>query len=312
MYTAASPYGQVSSLPNVQVQEVGSYYTSPSVQTYASPQGLYAPSTLAAGTTYTGGTIAGAPYSGGTIAGGAYTGGTLASAYGGTTAIAGGAYTPGTISGGSYSPSNAAYTGGTVAGTTYTPGTITTGAAYTPGSIAGGVTTVSAGNYSSAPAYGTGTGSFSIAPANTYGGYYGAGSYSVPVADGGLGVRSASFTVPPMGQDLYGGTSGLPAAPSMLLNPMNPLQSAPSMIAYSGLPGLGQPGYSSAMDGPFKFYATPPGKLPEAQGPGKMDDGAQTGGSLRAGVASEPREDKDDGKKVKKYGSKKKKSSGCC
>ena len=117
--------------------------------------GLYAPSTLAPGTTYTGGTIAGAAYSGGTIAGGAYPGGTLASAYGGTTTIAGGAYTPGTISGGSYSPSNAAYTGGTVAGTTYTPGTITTGAAYTPGSIAGGFTTVSAGNYSSAPAYGS-------------------------------------------------------------------------------------------------------------------------------------------------------------
>lgn len=29
---------------------------------------------------------------------------------------------------------------------------------------------------------GTGTGSFSIAPANTYGGYYGAGSYSLMVA----------------------------------------------------------------------------------------------------------------------------------
>ena len=56
--------------------------------------GLYAPSTLAAG----------AAFSGGTIAGGAYPGGTLASAYGGTTTIAGGAYTPGTISGGSYSP----------------------------------------------------------------------------------------------------------------------------------------------------------------------------------------------------------------
>eukprot|EP00438_Fugacium_kawagutii_P031958 Skav201899 [mRNA] locus=scaffold550:999917:1001659:- [translate_table: standard] len=141
-------------------------------------------------------------YSGGTLAGGyggitsAYSGGTLAGAYGGssglaaysggtttglaayspsTSALPGAAYTPGTISG-TYSPSSAAYTGA-VTGTAYTPGTMS-GMAYTPGSLAGGVTTVAGGNYSSAPAYGTGTGSFSIAPANTYGGYYSAGTYS--------------------------------------------------------------------------------------------------------------------------------------
>ena len=43
------------------------------------------------------------------------------------------------------------------------------------------------------PNRGTGTGSFSIAPANTYGGYYGAGTYSSPPAE--AGASSASFTV---------------------------------------------------------------------------------------------------------------------
>ncbi|CAE7694831.1 unnamed protein product, partial [Symbiodinium sp. CCMP2456] len=76
----------------------------------------------------------------------------------------------------------------------------------------------------------------------------------------------------------------LQPAPSMIVPPatMNPLQSAPSMIAYGGGGGFGLPpmsGYTSAMDGPFKFYATPPGKLPDtARGdPLKAEEGSQTG-----------------------------------
>ncbi|CAL1171977.1 unnamed protein product [Cladocopium goreaui] len=322
------PQVQVSSLPNVALGgEASSFYTGPSVQTYASPAGVYGGAPIAGGA-YSGGTLTAGAYTGGTLAAGSYTGGTsaLSGAYtGGTSALAG-AYTPGTLAGGTYSPSSGAYTGavvggtsytgGTVAGAAYTPGTISSGLAYTPGSISGGVTTVSGGNYSSAPAYGTGTGSFSIAPANTYGGYYGAGTYSSPPAEA-QGASSASFTVPPMGQDPYSGTAALPTTNSMLLNPLNPLQSAPSMIAYnSGLSGgFGTGlGYSSAMDGPFKFYATPPGKLPEEPRPSKTDDAAQTGFSLRAGVSSEPREDAESSSKKsgKKHASKKKKSSGCC
>ncbi|CAJ1331963.1 unnamed protein product [Effrenium voratum] len=104
-------------------------------------------------------------------------------------------------------------------------------------------------------------------------------------------VGSSSFTAaPPMTTDW-----SLQPASSMMVTPQlsNPLQSTPSMIAYPGMGAMGAmgaPSYSSAMDGPFKFYATPPGKLPEAeQRPAaRMEDEVQTGASLRAGALLHP------------------------
>ncbi|CAJ1458463.1 unnamed protein product [Effrenium voratum] len=273
---------------------------------------------------------------------GSYTGSsypaTYASQAGGSYAapgtLAGGSY--GTVTGASYGMSGGSYGGvtGTMSGGSYTaaaPGTLAGGYGATPGTISGG--SYSGGTLAGGPSYGN---SFTTAPApsygtTTYGGYYGSGgsSYSAGAkrvrAMGAPMVGSSSFTAaPPMTTDW-----SLQPASSMMVTPQlsNPLQSTPSMIAYPGMGAMGAmgaPSYSSAMDGPFKFYATPPGKLPEAeQRPAaRMEDEVQTGASLRAG-ASAPRGDEGyeslelslvrpgnelSKKSVKKYTSKKKKS----
>merc|ERR1712151_1286725 len=92
---------------------------------------------------------------------------------------------------------------------------------------------------------------------------------------------STSFTAAPMygapstapgvsssAEDPAGQQPFLPSMPSMVMTPsqMAPasqpvgLPSSESMFAYPSAQMYGGPPYPSAMDGPFKFYANPPGR----------------------------------------------------
>eukprot|EP00930_Biecheleria_cincta_P050979 TRINITY_DN36135_c0_g1_i1.p1 TRINITY_DN36135_c0_g1~~TRINITY_DN36135_c0_g1_i1.p1 ORF type:complete len:247 (-),score=27.78 TRINITY_DN36135_c0_g1_i1:54-737(-) len=193
--------------------------------------------------------------------------------------------------------------------------TTTLGAAY--GSYGGGCGGSYAGSYAGGygadPAFGS---------SQQLGGGFGQQTY------GAVPVGTSSGTAPGgmmAAQELPQAQSMLVSAPSMVVSApaMNPLQSTPSMVAY---PGFGASPYVSAMDGPFKFYATPPGKLGEAGGSAAgvktAEGGAQTGASLSsAGMAAEldrntsERAAADSSSKTsKKYTSarKKKSSLGCC
>eukprot|EP00931_Biecheleriopsis_adriatica_P060384 TRINITY_DN36265_c0_g1_i2.p1 TRINITY_DN36265_c0_g1~~TRINITY_DN36265_c0_g1_i2.p1 ORF type:complete len:216 (+),score=35.30 TRINITY_DN36265_c0_g1_i2:65-649(+) len=178
-------------------------------------------------------------------------------------------------------------------------------------------------------AYGGAPGAYSMpaAPAASYGGFgagYGAAYGASPYSFQGASMSAASPQ-----ESLGSAPSMLPSAPSMLAsapsmvvsNPAsNPLQSTPSMVAVGGYTGgFGGAPYSSAMDGPFKFYATPPGKLPDTAtasiGPAATTDGgAQTGSVVNRDLdvgGSSPASSK---KSSKKYTSSRKKKGGlgCC
>eukprot|EP00933_Yihiella_yeosuensis_P042380 TRINITY_DN36941_c0_g1_i1.p1 TRINITY_DN36941_c0_g1~~TRINITY_DN36941_c0_g1_i1.p1 ORF type:complete len:174 (+),score=23.92 TRINITY_DN36941_c0_g1_i1:125-646(+) len=139
----------------------------------------------------------------------------------------------------------------------------------------------------------------------SYGGAYSAPSF----------VPSTEFQqVPTMGapqESSFSGvgvSSNLASAPSMLVTGYSQpspyatnLQSSPSMIAYPGMTGLPPYPSGSAMDGPFKFYATPPGDLPASEP-------AATANVSSAGA---PHVSSEGKKTSKKYTSSRKKKTGC-